>query len=72
MIDLEKLKPILDGYKTYFPAHCKEESLASLIHSVLNERCYPDPKMKTVTMDVGFYLSRFYLEQKKSRQEKEG
>lgn len=31
--------------------------------------CYPDPKRKTLTMDFGFYLSRFYLESQKMPQE---
>lgn len=31
--------------------------------------CYPDPKRKTLTMDFGFYLSRYYLESRKNPRE---
>ena len=61
---------LIGGYQMYdeiCKAICEDESLVDLIHSAMNERCYSDPKMKTATIDVGFYLSKFYLEEKKQK-----
>ncbi len=38
----------------------KDEELIALFHSQLSEDCYQDPEYKTLTMDVGFYISRYY------------
>lgn len=46
-----------------------DESLRDMIQKALTPSCYPDPEMKTATIDVGFYLARFYLEERKSEQE---
>lgn len=43
-----------------------DDSLRSMIIEQLTEECYPDPEMKTATIDIGFYLTRFYLEEKKN------
>ena len=37
-----------------------DEELVQLLHSVLTDSCYPDKALKTLTVDVGFYISRFY------------
>ncbi|MGM9540187.1 AAA family ATPase [Anaerovibrio sp.] len=66
---------MIGGYQMYdeiCQAICEDESLVAMIHSAMNKHCYFDPKMKTATIDVGFYLSRFYLEEKKNAQEEEG
>lgn len=34
--------------------------LIQLLQSVLTESCYPDKALKTLTIDVGFYISRIY------------
>lgn len=34
--------------------------LVTLFRSQLTDTCYPDPKLKTLTIDVGFYISRSY------------
>ncbi len=39
-----------------------DKELINLFESQLTEDCYPDPKYKTLTVDVGFYISRYYLE----------
>lgn len=42
-------------------ANLKEDTeLISLFQSQLTETCYPDPEFKTLTIDVGFYISRYY------------
>ena len=45
-----------------------DEEIGAMLRSALTDTCYADPKLKTATIDVGFYLSRFYLEEKKSEQ----
>ncbi len=43
--------------------------IGAMLRLAFTDTCYTDPKLKTATIDVGFYLSRFYLEEKKSAQE---
>lgn len=38
----------------------KDEELVQMLQSVLTDSCYPDQALKTLTIDVGFYISRFY------------
>lgn len=38
----------------------QDEELIKLLESHLTEDCYPDPKLRTLTGDVGFYISRVY------------
>ena len=40
-----------------------------MVKNALTPTCYPDPEMKTTTIDLGFYLARFYLEERKAEQE---
>lgn len=37
-----------------------DTELVNLLQSQLTDTCYPDPKLKTLTIDVGFYISRYY------------
>ena len=37
-----------------------DTELVSLLQSQLSDTCYPDPELKTLTIDVGFYISRYY------------
>lgn len=39
-----------------------DEELVQLLQSVLTDSCYSDRALKTLTIDVGFYISRFYSE----------
>lgn len=34
--------------------------LVDMLKSSLTENCYPDTALKTLTIDIGFYISRFY------------
>jgi 5-methylcytosine-specific restriction protein B len=43
----------------------KDKELVDLFRSNLTDTCYPDPELKTLTIDVGFYISRFYAEKDK-------
>lgn len=38
----------------------KDVELISLLKSQLTENCYPDTEYRTLTIDVGFYISRYY------------
>lgn len=37
----------------------KDKELTGLFSSQLAESCYPDPEYRTLTIDVGFYISRY-------------
>lgn len=37
-----------------------DEELVRLLQTHLTPSCYPDPKLRTLTIDVGFYISRHY------------
>lgn len=37
-----------------------DTELTSLLKAHLDESCYPDPEYRTLTFDIGFYISRFY------------
>jgi len=34
--------------------------LVNMLKSQLTDSCYPDPELRTLTIDVGFYISRYY------------
>ncbi|MDD2297451.1 MAG: AAA family ATPase [Lentisphaeria bacterium] len=42
----------------------KDEELVSIFKSQLTGTCYPDPELRTLTFDFGFYVSRNYGKQK--------
>lgn len=37
-----------------------DAELVNLFQSQLTDTCYPDPELRTLTVDVGFYISRYY------------
>lgn len=47
----------------------QDDELRRMLQNALTDSCYEDPALKTLTMDVGFYLSRFYLEAVKAARE---
>jgi len=38
----------------------EDTELVKLLRKQLTDTCYPDPELKTLTIDVGFYISRYY------------
>lgn len=38
----------------------QDEGLVRTFRSAGTDTCYPDPYLKTLTIDIGFYISRFY------------
>ena len=37
-----------------------DNELKNILSSVITDTCYSDPKLKTLTLDVGFFISRYY------------
>ena len=37
-----------------------DTELKSMLNSVITDTCYPDLELKTLTIDVGFFISRYY------------
>lgn len=65
---------LIGGFEMYDEinkAICDDEELVAMLRDAINDTCYPDPKLNTATIDVGFYLSRYFLEEKKAAQEEE-
>lgn len=54
---------LIGGFK-FYDEICdyleKDYELVNMLKSVLSDDCYPDPALKTLTIDVGFYVSRCY------------
>lgn len=48
---------LYDGINTVIK---EDTELVDLFRSQLTDTCYPDPELKTLTIDVGFYISRYY------------
>lgn len=46
-----------------------DPDIRGMIEVAMVPSCYPDPELKTATIDVGFYLARYYLEERKTEQE---
>ena len=38
----------------------KDDELRNMLAAQVNSTCYADPEMRTLTIDVGFYISRYY------------
>ena len=47
----------------------EDTELVNLFQSQLTDTCYPDPKLKTLTIDVGFYISRRYSQENAEKAE---
>lgn len=47
----------------------EDTELANLFQSQLTDTCYPDPELKTLTIDVGFYISRRYSQENAEKAE---
>ena len=43
-----------------------DNELKNILSSVITDTCYPDPKLKTLTIDVGFFISRYYANENDS------
>lgn len=57
MFDKFRLKAALVEYKKYFV------QTKNMLTSQLTGTCYSDPELRTLTIDVGFFISRYYNEE---------
>lgn len=61
---------MVGGFKMYDEI-CKilkrDAELRQMLESALTDNCYKDSQLKTMTIDFGFYLARFYKKQKITR-----
>ena len=55
----DNIRSFLRLYDEISAALKEDTELVNLFQSQLTENCYPDPELKTLTIDVGFYISRF-------------
>lgn len=46
-----------------------DEELVNLFRGQLTDTCYPDPELRTLTFDVGFYISRYFSQSQKGKAE---
>lgn len=47
----------------------RNDAIISTFKGLVTEDCYPDPQYHTLTMDVVFYISRYYLQQNSAIEE---
>lgn len=48
-----------------------DPDIRGMIEAVMVPSCYPDSELKTATIDVGFYLTRYYLKERDVKQKEE-
>ena len=56
----DNIRNFLKLYDEISEALKEDTELVNLFQSLLTDTCYPDPELKTLTIDVGFYISRYY------------
>lgn len=58
---------MIGGYKLYDEI-CEyiqnDDELKAMFKNLLEDSCYPDEKLKTLTIDIGFFISRIFTKQK--------
>ena len=59
----ENIRNFLCLYDEISAALKEDTELVELFRSQITEDCYPDPELKTLATDVGFYISRYYGEE---------
>lgn len=55
----DNIRNFLRLYDEISEALKEDAELVNLFQSQLTDNCYSDPELKTLTIDVGFYISRF-------------
>lgn len=60
----DNIRNFLRLYDEISAALKEDTELVNLLQSQLTDTCYPDPELKTLTIDVGFYISRFIVDEK--------
>ena len=65
----DNIRNFLKLYDEISVALKEDIELVNLFQSQLTDTCYPDPELKTLTIDVGFYISRYYSQKDTVAQE---
>lgn len=47
----------------------KDTAMTKLLQTAVTSSCYPDPELKTMTIDVGFFISRVYSNKNRAEDE---
>ena len=58
------VETLIGGFQMYdeiCEAIKADSEIVELFKNGITKSCYPDSELKTATMDIGFYLARFYL-----------
>lgn len=58
----DNIRNFLKLYDEISLALKEDKELVNLFQSQMTDTCYPDHELKTLTIDVGFYISRFYAQ----------
>lgn len=58
----DNIRNFLKLYDEISAALKEDTELVNLFQSQITDTCYPDPELKTLTIDVGFYISRQYAQ----------
>jgi GTPase subunit of restriction endonuclease len=56
-------KSVIEGYKVYEEIRQKllnDSEFRQMLNKELTPDCYPDPELRTLTVDFGFYLANYY------------
>jgi len=60
----EELINNIENFFKFYDEICSklqsDNELKNMLSSVITDTCYSDPKLKTLTIDVGFFISRYY------------
>lgn len=65
----DNIRNFLRLYDEINAALKEDTELVNLFQSQLTDTCYPDPELKTLTIDVGFYISRLYSQENAEKAE---
>lgn len=65
----DNIRNFLRLYDEISAALKEDTELVNLFQSQLTDTCYPDPGLKTLTIDVGFYISRLYSQENAEKAE---
>lgn len=62
----ENIRNFYRMYDELAEALMQDEELVNLLQNALTPQCYPDPKLRTLTTDFGFYISRYIARKEQS------
>lgn len=59
----DNIRNFLKLYDEISVALKEDTELVEMFTSQLNDACYPDPELRTLTIDIGFYISRHFAQE---------